>query len=367
MGFFSNKAHGVVLIDANSCSVGGGYMVHKKGEVPVLCYSARVPLDIRPEESLDDALLRALDTLAHALITQGAAQLHRELGSAHIQTIVASVSAPWQETSVRTVSIVEKFSFVFTRALMEKAARATTPPPGKVIGDTSVISTTLNGYKMDKPWGKRAERADLTVLTSTIDKAMLSRVRSSLRSAFHSHPIEYTAFAPVAYAVITNLYPLQSDFIALDIGGSSSSAILVKNGVIAAVQTLPQGTNDLLQAGKKAAQKQGTAKDDSFGPRVAEAEQQWLTGLRGLFSALASENPLPRCVFLLADADARDYLKNLIDQSSLRTLWLSDDPLSVIPLSPEHTAAKVRTRGLAEADVHLAFLALFYEHTLARD
>ncbi len=367
MGFFSNKAHGVVLIDANSCSVGGAYMVHKKGEAPVLCYSARVPLDTRLDESIDDALLRALNILADALITQGAAQLHRELGSGHIHMILASVSAPWQETSVRSVSIVEQFSFVFTRALMEKAARATTPPPGRIIADTSVISTTLNGYKIEKPWGKRAERADLTVLTSTIDKAMLARIRSSLSAAFHSHPIEYTAYAPVAYAVISSLYPLQSDYIALDIGGTCSNAILVKNGVIASVQTLPQGTNALLAAGKNAAHVDEAPPTDSFGPRVVQAEQQWLSGLRGMFASFAAEHPLPRSVFLLADGSARNYLKNLIDQSSLRTLWLSDDPLSVIPLSPEHTAARVRTRGLADADVHLAFLALFYELSFARD
>ncbi len=371
MGFFTKKAHGVVLIDVNTSSVGGAYMVHQKDTAPVLCYSARIPLEARTDESTDDALLRALDILGHQLSTQGAAQLFRETGSGHIKMLVASVSAPWQESSVRTVSIVEKFSFVFTRALMEKAARAAMPAPGRIVADTSVISTTLNGYKMDKPWGKRAERADLTVLTSTVDKAILSRIRSSLRGAFHSHPIEYTAFAPVAFAVVSNLYPHQKDFIAIDIGGSNTNAILVKDGVINGVQTTAQGLEDLLRAGRGAARhtSQGdvTVTDTSFGPRVAEAEQQWLAKLRELFALLAAEHPLPRAVFLLADASARDYLKNLIDQSSLRTLWLSDDPLSVIPLSPEHTAARVRTRGLAEADVHLAFLALYYEYTLAKD
>lgn len=372
MGFFSKKAHGVLLIDITTSSVGGAYMVHRKDQQPVLCYTVRLPLEPLDKEELVDTLVRTLETLAQTLITQGSPQLHKEAGTGHIEMIVVSVSAPWQETKVRMVSIVEEFSFAFTRSLMERAARSAKTPIGKTVSDTAVISTALNGYKMDRPWGKHAERADMTVLTSLIDTSVQTRIRTTLRAAFHSHPITFAAAAPVAYAVINSLYPLQHDFLVVNIDGNSSGATLVKDRVIAGVATIPLGTHDLLCAGQAAAKTSGDLLDsrqenEEFGKRVERAEQEWILELRGLLATLASEHPLPRAVFLLASADTRDYLKNLIDQSSLHTLWLSGEPLSVIALSPEHTATKIRTRGLAEADVPLALLALFFEETLARD
>mgnify|MGYP001575869824 FL=1 len=84
-----------------------------------------------------------------------------------------------------------------------------------------------------------------------------------------------------------------------------------------------------------------------------------------MLANFASEHPLPQTVFLLADEDARDFLKRLIDESTLRTLWLSEEPLSVIALTPEHTTSVVRARGMAEGDIFLSMLALFYQDRLS--
>ncbi|HRH55639.1 MAG TPA: hypothetical protein PK609_02115, partial [Candidatus Paceibacterota bacterium] len=55
------------------------------------------------------------------------------------------------------------------------------------------------------------------------------------------------------------------------------------------------------------------------------------------------------------------YLKLTLEESELRSLWLSDEPLSVIALSPSSLAPKVKTRGLGEGDIFLAILALASE------
>lgn len=372
MGLFSKKSQSIVLIDAGSASVGGAYLRVVEGQKPLLCYTARVPVELRDEESVTEAMIRSLNELCALLIREGAAALHREAGNAHIDLILASVSAPWQDTTVRTVSLEEKHPFVFTRQLMQKAVRATEPTAGRMISDTSVISTTLNGYETEHPWGKRARRAELTVLTSTIDKFAAKEITKSIRKAFHSHHLELTAFAPVAYAVVSDMYPLQKDFVVLDVSGTATDAIIVKKGVIAGVRTLPQGVHDLLEAGRGAARNMpgngaiDSTRNAAFAPRVAEAETVWLAGLKKMLADFASEHPLPRAVFLLADEHARDFLKRLIDESTIRTLWLSEEPLSVIPLSPEHTASLVKARGMADGDVFLSMLALFYSERLAK-
>ena len=372
MGLFNKKERGAVLIDIGSSSVGGAFLYEKQGEVPTLCYTTRQDVERRDDEEIGEATVRTLKSVCDSLVSEGAACLYRVAGNAHIDTVLASVSAPWQETVVSTVSINEGAPFVFTRALMQKAVSATPPSVDRVISDTSVIATSLNGYVTDQPWGKRAERADLTVLTSTLDKVVMRGINTALRKAFHAHTIEITAFAPVAYAVLSDLYPLQKEFVLIDVSGTATDAILVKKGVIAGVSSIPKGVHDLLAAARGAARTPGNsividpARNASFGPKVAEAEAVWLSGMKKMLTEFASEHPLPRSVFLLADEGTRDFLKRLLDSSTLRTLWLSEEPLSVIPLAPEHTASVVRARGLAEGDIFLSMLALYYKERLAQ-
>lgn len=366
MGFFEKKAWGVVLIDISSASVGGAFMYEKAGQVPVLCYTARHYVNKREGEKIADATIRTLEGMCAALVSEGAACLYREAGTAHIDMVLASVSAPWQDTAVRTVSINGDHSFVFTRALMQKAVLETPATRDRVVSDTSIISTSLNGYEMDKPWGRRADRADVTVLTSTLDREIAKDITTTIRRAFHSHTVDITAFAPVAYAVIGNLYPHQEDFVLIDVADMATNAIIVKKGVLAGVRSIPRGVRDSSLARRATGSSEVMDLRGSADPstKYAEAEALWLADMKQVLADFASEHPLPRSVFLLADEHDREALKRLIDSSTLRTLWLSDEPLSVIPLAPEHTANVVRARGLAEGDIYLSMLALFYRERI---
>ena len=343
----------------------------REGEPPVICYSVRNAVELRDDEDITLAMLRTLADVTDRLVSEGGAALHREAGSAHIDMILASVAGPWQETSVRTVTIQEKHSFTFTRALMERVARAEAPKPGRIVSDTSVIATVLNGYHTENPYGKHVSHAELTVLTSTLDRFAAREITKTVRKAFHSHHLELTAFAPTAFAVIADLYPMQKDFIVIDVSGTSTDAMIVKQGIISGVRSAPKGVPDLLEAGRNAARAaSGTLmidplRNQTFAPRVAEAEAAWLEALKGILSGFAAEHPLPRAVFLLADEHAREFLRRLIDTSTLRTLWLSDESLAVIPLAPEHTARLVKARGMAEGDIFLSLLGIFYRDRLS--
>ncbi len=372
MGLFGTTSKGVILVDIGSASVAGAWMFQKKGDAPIICYSTRIDVESRDGETVEQGMLRTLEAVCIQLVREGAPAYSREAGDGRIDMVLVSVAAPWQETSIQTVTLAEEHSFVFTRALMQKAVTATSPSPDRIVSDTSVISTVLNGYETAEPWGKRAHKAELTVLTSTLEKSVAKTINTELRKAFHSHSIEMVAFAPVAYAVLSNLYPLQKEYILLDVSGSATGALIVKKGVLAGVTTLSQGVHDLLAAGRGAAR--GGAglgaidpnRNATFGPKVAAAEAAWLEGVKGMLATFAGEHPLPHTVFLLADEGVRPFLKRLIDESTLRTLWLSEEPLSVIALAPEHTTSVVRARGLAEGDIFLSILALFYQDRLRK-
>lgn len=371
MGLFSfgkKKARSLALIDIGSASVGGAYVHIEEGTQPIIYYTARVNVEPREGEEITDSMLRSLSFLERLLIEEGAPALRREAGDASIEQVLVSIAAPWQETRVSTTHMQERKPFTFTRAHLEEAgARILPPDKDHVRSGQAVIATILNGYETANPFGKRTTRAEMVILASSIDRKVAHSLKTSLRRAFHTDAIELTAFAPVAYAAFRDLYPHQDDFIVLDVSGCGTDVALVKRGLLTEVRSVACGTHDLAQAartaGKLAHASSGALLDpmvnQSFSKESGAIERTWLDGMHEAFSSFASVQALPRTVFLLADPDARDYLKRTLETSESRSLWLSDDPLSVIPVIPSHLATRVKTRGLGEGDLFLALLALY--------
>lgn len=366
--FGKKKTRSIALVDIGSASVGGAYAHYEEGKPPIIYYTARVDVEVREGETVRDGMLRSLAFLERLLIEEGAPALRRETGSAVIEKVLVSVAAPWQDTLVTTTNIQQKNAFTFTHAhLAEAVKRTAVVAKDRISSGHTVVATILNGYETPNPFGKHVTRAELVILASTLEKEAAHAIQASLRKAFHTNEIELTAFAPVAYTVFRDLYPHQKDFIVLDVSGTGTDAAFVKRGLLVEVRSVAFGTQDLLIAARKAGQRAHLSAVDmidpvaneSFAKESEEAERIWLDGLHGVFSSVASVQALPRTVLLLADTDAREYLKRALEKSRLRSLWLSDEPLSVVPITPSHLAARVKTRGLGDGDLFLALLALY--------
>jgi len=372
MGLFSfgKKGRAVALVDIGSASVGGAYAYYAHGAQPVIYYTVRIPVAPRPQESVTDSMLRTLAEVERRLIEEGAPALHREIGSGHVSSVLVSVGAPWQDTIIEHRSIQETRPFTFTQAVLAHAtADIAGAGEGRIESGRTVIATMLNGYETSNPFGKKAKRADLVVLASTLEKEAAKAILTSLRRAFHSHNVSLTAFAPAAYAVFRDLYPHQKDFIVLDVSGAATDAAFVKRGLLAGVHSVPHGLHELLAGGMQAAEDSAKMpslgmidplRNAAFDTRSSELEKTWLLSLREIFTEFAGRQALPRMLFVLADEGARGFLKRILERSELRSLWLSDDPLSIVPITPAHLAPYVKTRGIAEGDLFLALLVLYF-------
>lgn len=378
MGLFGGKErHSVALIDVGSASVGGAYAHFESGATPTIYYTARVPIERRPEEAPEDSMLRSLDVLGHILLNHGAPALRQETGSGRIDSVVVSVAAPWQQTTVRVESIQQEKPFVFTKHLLDEVlAKERAQKEHSVNTGESVIATILNGYEVTNPFGKKASRADLVVLSSCIDKTVAEKVTRQLRRLYHTHTISYTAFAPMSYAVLRDLYPHERDFLILEVAGEATDLAFVKRGLLTDVASIQQGTNTLVSAVTDLSHGELIQKGDAdrglidlrrnehFASRAAEVKEKWLDSLTAALKEFSARHALPRTVFLLADTETRGFLAGLLDDPSIHSLWLSDEPLAVIPLSPLHISEHVKTRGQAAGDLFLAMMALYYNKKL---
>lgn len=388
MWFLGTKQRqSVVLIDIGSSAVGGGYVHYEEGKLPVIYYTVRLPIEKREGEELKSAMLRTLDLVGNELIETGAPTLRRETGSGHIDGVLVSVSSPWQETKVRTETINPGKPFTFTKRILSEAVSSNAHiPEGRVSFGESVIATILNGYDIPNPIGKKVSRAEVVVLSSTLEKDATDEIRARIRKLYLTHTITFTAFAPVAYAVLRDTYPHERDFLVLEVSNESTNLAFVKGGLLVDVGTLPNGIQALLLAthaaermtvdeeqGLAAAPKVGEqpgyinpGRNARFSVRAQQARDEWLKALTDLFREFAQMHALPRTLFLITQPEARDYLKRAIDSDLVHALWLSDEPLSVITVLPEQFASRVRARASADCDSYLSILALYQQKLIGK-
>lgn len=386
MGLFGKRtAYNVALIDVSSASVRGAYARIEAGKSPVICYTAYLPIDAavdgsKPGDYPPSQMLACVESLTERLIREGAPVLREATGSGDVRHIFVSIGAPWQESDVRVETIQNEKPFVFTRALVEGARRKNEIPEGMIESGETVVATILNGYESRQPFGKRVRRADLVILSSTLDGKVAEAIEKSLRRAYHTHDIHFTAFAPIAYETLRDLYPHQRDFLVFDVAGTATDVVFVKGGFLIDVKTLDAGVHDLLHAARVSGDvSTGITGIDTdtggiidpnrnarFADRASEVQAAWLNSLRETLSDFSSRHPLPRTIFLIADGETRDFLRRLLDSDPLRSLWLSEEPFSIVPVLPEQFSAVVEFSGTAGPDAYLAMLALYYERRIAK-
>jgi len=364
------------MIDVGSSSVGGAYVHYRTGQLPVVYYSTRVIMQAREGEDRETGMLRTLDEVTNLLVCTGAPTVHREIGNAHADSILVSIAAPWQETRVRVETIQAMRPFTFTKKLLnETVTKSAQISEDRLSSGDSVIATILNGYEIPNPFGKQVKRAELVILSSTLLKSVTERVEKSLRKAFHTRDVTFTGFAPVSYRVFRDLYAHENDYLILDIRGERTDLAFIQRGLLRDVDSIPHGTRELLSIGRAASdllnehearQDQGLgasylnpSRNIRFGARVQASEEDWMKNLSGLLKEFATRHPLPRTLFLLADDDVRGFLVRTLDTPTIHTLWLSDEPLRIVPVTPAQFAPYVRTHGMMVPDIFIDLLALY--------
>ena len=383
--FSFHKIQTVVLIDIGSASVSGAYARIDKIHNPVLHYTAQVPIRSRDKTGAADMkdMERALAELTKTLILRGAPVLARAIGKSSIDRILISIAAPWQETHTRPERVNNPSGFRFTRRMMDDMVKKiTVPPPGRTQTNKMVVATLLNGYEVTDPFGKTAHSAEIIALSSSVTDEVAHAITAVVRKTFHTDKIELTAFAPVAYVVLRDLFPKEDNFLVMDVTGEATDLALVRQGLLVEVESISCGLNLLRRAAIEAgittvssAKSLQTVNEvalvdmehnGTFTAHMRDARDEWLRNLSKAFQALAVQYALPRMIFLLADEEALGFLKQVLnDGPGLQKLWLSDQALPIFAIDPGQLAQHVTYRDDARGDTFLSLLALYTAHGYA--
>ena len=340
MDFFGNtsgakRAQSVALIDIGSKSVAGAYARYIENMKPILLYVKRVPIIPHSGESESDAMLRAFDVLGDDLIREGAPVLARATGRGNVNAILVSIDAPWQKTSMYTKHFEKKESFFFTRSLVSEVLREKSDlPVGKVLVDESIVGINLNGYETSNPYGKRARRASITILSSAVDIGIMDSIEEKLGRLYHSHNCKYISGCSLRYQSVRAAFPHERDAIILDATESGVTILLERKGFLVAVsEMLNQEKGNVV----------------SWDEKIS----------RG-FIELAKQFPLPRTIFLITrDADVT-ALRKTLEKTDFSTLWLSDNPPKLIQVLSSHFSSEVNVPP-ESSDIILMLMTLYYQ------
>jgi len=326
------SAESVVFIDIGATSIAGAYARYVENEMPVLLYTCRLSVELRKNEPLGRAMLRTLDILGGELLREGAPALARASGSGRSDAILVSIDTPWQEVNMRTEYFERKDPFLFTKDMAATALRETsTAPSGKVLVDESVISTILNGYETHNPYGKMVHRASVTVLASFVDGRVAKSITAALRGLYHTKKIRLFAASSLRYQAMREAFPHERNTLIFDAVGPLTSIALVHNNLLVAASEVPNvGTNE------------------------------WANMIVSELSKLAGKNPLPRVIFLLANAPNMPSLQKALDAKNFSSLWLSDNPPKIIPVLASHFTGLVRQAASTPPDLQLLLMALYH-------
>lgn len=336
--FFSSKGkhtESVVLIDIGLDAVVGAYVHYSEGELPTLIYCQTTPIQTRPDEPPEGGMLRALKTLGETLIREGAPALARATGSGTARMILVSIDSPWQETSVHKEDFEEDEPFVFTQSLVNKRLEESrTKSNEKTLVDESIIGTILNGYHTPNPYGKKAHRASVVVLTSLIERHVASSIITTLERLYHTKNILPIAGSSLRYQAMRDVFPHEQDAIILDATNKSLSSIsLVRKGYFVSLAE--------------------TA--------TSSVKEDWIVAVTKELSQVANQYPLPRTIFLLAREADSAALRDMLDNTHFNSLWVSANPPKVVPVLKTQMTSLVKQTTEVPADIVILLMAVYFQ------
>lgn len=368
MSFFGGKpkAQSVALIDITSSSVGAAYARVSPGTPAALLYTTRTDIEAGGGDVPATLMLRALDAVLRDMRRDGAPILHRRTGSGSVHQILASVGAPWQDTSIRSETMVEEKAFPFTADIIERAKKKEAVSPGRFRSEETVLATLLNGYETPEPVGKRAKRAEIILLGATMEEETAKQMRHALANFSALHEVRFLSFASVVSKAAALAFPHEKDYLAVRVSGESTELVFVKRGFPLFVSSIPTGLAEFARTAKAAGFSSFPDGGASIDPSqnagldagLKQAEAAWTSRIAACLKEFTATHALPRTLFLVADKEARNFIRRIIDVPEVHALWLSDDPLAVVPLECSHFGTNMACETGVEEDLMLGLLAL---------
>ena len=333
----------LIILDISSGSVGAAAITLRRGEAPIVDYIKRLPLPIK-ERVLTKTLLA--NTLG--AIKEIASDIVRE--KKQTNTLAITLASPWHTSRTKVISVNKKESFTVTEGLInEMVLKEALEGNKEEKGDLTVLENRvahlkINGYTTTNPYGKTANRLDLSLYASLAPTSFLKKVEEVMQGHFSIAHISHHSFPLVSFSAIQKIFYNDRDFVYVDVAGEVTDVAAVSDGAIVGTSSFPVGKNNLV---RKVADhfkttpdlafsfvklySQGRASSDlnlQIATLSGAVKEEWLAYFHQSTSEIYTTHALPSKIFLTIDDDVSDIFLSYIPELFISKIFLSDKNLS---------------------------------------
>ncbi|MBI5004695.1 MAG: hypothetical protein HZC04_00705 [Candidatus Lloydbacteria bacterium] len=346
LSFSAHKPYtSVALLDIGSTSVGAA-LVRLSEQTdgafpPTVVWSRRKEIPFQQAVDSDHFFQRisgALKAVLEAMSTEA---------KESPQAFFCTFSSPWYaaqtriakstfpQSSIITPQIVN--SLVDAEAAAFEAAYASHMPAESsgraALLEQKIMRVRLNGYAVEKPYGKSAQEVDVALYISMSPQFFLDEVNRLVGEVFHRGIDQYHSLAFVSFSALRDIFPEREHFLMCDIGGEITDLSLVKNNLLVETVSFPKGRMTLMRDAVSRLKRQpeevlsmltlhfeGLRGEDALSPRLNEIIEQgrkeWLEAFYAAMTELRNRNFLAGDIEITAHPLMRQWIGSALSSAT---------------------------------------------------
>ncbi|HEY4482663.1 MAG TPA: hypothetical protein VI953_00630, partial [Candidatus Paceibacterota bacterium] len=238
-----------LILDLRSGSVGAcAYAYEKRAKVPTCLFATRIQIPLQREFDSE----RGLGNLAAGI--KLALDVTRKHVPGHPRSLSVIIGTPWYLSQTRTViykgegpmNVDGKLVGRLLDTEIDSFTKEHYPNRPVEIIERVVMKTTLNGYRTNSPYGKRARELEIIFYLSMMDKVLLEMVRKEVAFVYHRSEISLHTFTFAAWqASRLSLIRDIPNLTFVDIGGEVSEWTLIEENSITESVSFPLGAHTI--------------------------------------------------------------------------------------------------------------------------
>lgn len=259
------------------------------------------------------------------------------------------VGSPWSISKSKLIKVIKDKPFEINESFLKKIvlndeansiskiSSETTEKEWKVL-EEKVIQSKLNGYKVEKIYGKKASDVEIEIFVSFIpyeikdrlsffvDKKNVWRIKRTSNSCILS-----------SYSFLRDLFSDKNDFVYIDIGFNLTDIYIVREDIIHGIISFPLGERGIIESISKRTNtlpeiiKSSLNMNCSLGCDEATTKNiqnlvrtglsTWLFKFRSTVSKICNEKDIPSNIFIITNTDlTRLFAKELKNNENFNLL-----------------------------------------------
>lgn len=361
--------HNVIIFDIDSASIGVSVVGYSSSQQEH--WTKRVPLNTRlPFESFFAHTLRSLEEVAKEAL------LHTPAG---LEGIYMVLGTPWANSQKRTIEHHPDKPFIFNESLAHKLVQQEMNESLSknidyhAFGDLEVferrtIATHINGYPSLYPFKhtKEVQQVAITSLTSVTSHTTREAFVHAIERVFHREPV-LISNTFVNYHAVRTLLPHHDDTVVIDVGGTNTDVLIVRNDHLESIASFPIGMKHIEESISEHAGVDGYKARSlikMYTQNILEEEYKiqltrvmekafkvWMTPWYEVSRTLSAKKLLPSTLTLISSASFNPWLRyHILKSDELQEHIHTQGTLQIIDLAQylnAHEKKKIVTKDSA--------------------